>query len=504
MTVCRFCKSEIAPEATRCPYCTSFVGDDQKPVIPGKVVYVLDTGLVTFLKYAGSTLAIFLTVALSFFSLDLKKLAESVSGTHAESQKLDINIKQAQFDLEKQKADLEKQKNSVVESVSAAQLSAKQASESAAGAFSSSKEAAAILDQMSNIRQAAEQSGRQIEEYRIRVLVPLQDRPPSPKTESNPIQLEKVVETKVLQTLKMTLSAQQYAAIELKLKATAATGLRRRIFDAQNKQDIPGTLVRSEGDAPAADQLVNQIYDHLGTVHTFFKEIFGRDLSEDANGGLVATIHYGRLYNNGFWNGNQLTLGDGDGKTFKKGAFTNLQVVATELCHAVIEKTSGLAYEGQSGALNSSFGDVCAVLLEQWTKKQSAEEASWLLLPDMLVGARALRSLKEPGTAYPKTILGGDIQVATMLKFSDEADVHVNSGIANKAFYELAMRLKGYAWEKPGKIWYEAYLTLMSASKFQDLADAMVKVATRLYGARSPERDAVVQSWAAVGITTGT
>ncbi len=78
-------------------------------------MYVLDTGLITFLKYAGSTLAIFLVVALSFFSLDLKKLAESVSGTHSESQKLDINIKQAQFDLEKQKAELEKQKNAVAD-----------------------------------------------------------------------------------------------------------------------------------------------------------------------------------------------------------------------------------------------------------------------------------------------------------------------------------------------------------------------------------------------------
>jgi Zn-dependent metalloprotease len=398
-----------------------------------------------------------------------------------------------------------KQKNSVAESVSAAQLLARRASESAAEAFKSSKEAAAILDQMSKLRETAEQSGRQIEEYRIRVLLPLQDTPPNPKIESNPIQLEKIVEAKVLQTLKMTLSAQQYAAIELKLKATAATGPRRRIFDAQNKHDLPGTLVRSEGDAPAADRLVNQIYDHLGTVHTFFKEVFGRDLSEDADG-LVTTIHYGRQFNNSFWNGNQLTLGDGDGKTFKEDAFTSLQVVANELSHAVIQKTSGLVYAGQSGALNSSFGDVCAALVEQWMKRQSAEEASWLLLPDMHVGASggtALRSLKEPGTAYPKTIFGGDNQVATMLKFSEGADVHVNSGIANKAFYEFAKRLKGYAWEKPGKIWYEAYLTLNSASKFQDLADAMVKVATQLHGARSPERDAVVQSWAVVGITTG-
>lgn len=493
MAVCRFCKEEMAPEATRCPRCTSFLDGEKTPVIPGKVVYVLDNSLVTFLKYAGTILAIFLTVALSFYSLDLKKLGEAVSTTHAESQKLDISIKQAQFDLEKQKAELEKQKKSVIENVASAQ-------EAAASASKSSEDAAAILGSIHHTQEQAEQSGRQIEEYRIRFIVPLQDAQENPRIESNSVRLDKTIEAKVLQILKMTLSASQYAAVESNLKSET-TGLRRRIFDARNETNLPGTLMRSEGEAPIANPLVDQVYDRLGTVHTFFKEVVGRDISDDANG-LTVTIHYDRYYNNGFWDGQQLTLGDGDGKVFKEDSFASLSVLTGELSHAVIQKTSKLTYAGQSGALNSSFSDVSAVLIEQWMSRQPAEKASWLVAPGIFIEkgtAKALRSLKEPDS---DTVAAAP-QVAHMSKFSDAADVHDNSGIPSKAFYEMATRLKGFAWERPAKIWYEAYWTLGASSKFQDLADATVRVATRLYGARSPERTAVVQSWAVVGIVTG-
>jgi Zn-dependent metalloprotease len=498
MAVCPFCKGELSPEATRCPYCTSFLDGDQTPRIPGKVVYVFDRGLVTFVKYAGSILAIFLTVGLSFYFLDLKKLGEDVAKTHTESEKLSVDIAKAQLELDKQRTDLENKRTIIAQSVSAAQSSASDASKSAVAASRSSDDAAATLKQIGNIRDVAERSGHEIEEYRIRFVVPVPDVVQKPTMGENPIQLEKTIETKVLQILKLTLTTKQYADIESKIKATATIGLSRRIFDARNNTSLPGNLVRSEGDAPSTDALANQIYDHLGTVHTFMKEVFARDIAKDANG-LIATIHYGKKYNNAFWNGTQLTIGDADGKSFKEGAFTSLQVVASELCHAVTQKTSQLNYQGQSGGMNTSFSDVCAVLIEQWMKQQTVEEASWLLLPGAFVeGSMALRSVKEPANANVAVK-----QLESVKQFSEQADPHISSGIPDKAFYELAKRLKGHAWEKPAKIWYEAYLTLHEKSTFQDLADAMVNVATRLYGASSAEREAVVQGWAAVGITTG-
>jgi Zn-dependent metalloprotease len=39
--------------------------------------------------------------------------------------------------------------------------------------------------------------------------------------------------------------------------------------------------------------------------------------------------------------------------------------------------------------------------------------------------------------------------------FTDNGGVHINSGIPNHAFYRVATKLGGSAWEKAGRIWYE-------------------------------------------------
>ena len=68
--------------------------------------------------------------------------------------------------------------------------------------------------------------------------------------------------------------------------------------------------------------------------------------------------------------------------------------------------------------------------------------------------------MKAPGTAFDDPVLGKDDQPATMADYvqprSDNGGVHTNSGIPNSAFYLAATYLGGFAWEKPGLIWYAA------------------------------------------------
>ena len=82
-------------------------------------------------------------------------------------------------------------------------------------------------------------------------------------------------------------------------------------------------------------------------------------------------MHYGRDYDNAFWDGTQLVFGDGDGEVFER--FTRpVDVLAHEFAHAVTEHTAGLVYRGQSGALNESVSDVFAVCLKQRLLGQDA------------------------------------------------------------------------------------------------------------------------------------
>jgi len=113
--------------------------------------------------------------------------------------------------------------------------------------------------------------------------------------------------------------------------------------------------------------------------------------------------------------------------------------------------------------------------------------------------------MKTPGTAYDDELIGKDEQPAHMdnyVKTSDDnGGVHINSGIPNKAFYNLAVSIGGNAWKSAGSIWYAALTEKLGASAtFAKFAGMTFEVAGNLFGARSKELKAVKDAWADVGI----
>ena len=293
-------------------------------------------------------------------------------------------------------------------------------------------------------------------------------------------------------------------------KATEPSGPDRTVSDARSTETLPGTVVRHEGDDPTGDQAADEAYDGLGATYAMFAEAFGRASIDGAGLPLLASVHYGRHYDNAFWDGGQMVFGDGDGQVF--GRFTaSLSVIGHELGHGVTQYSANLAYQGQSGALNESVSDVFGALVEQHARQQSAPEASWLigegLFTDQVEG-NALRSMKEPGTAYDDDVLGKDPQPGHMDDYVDTADdfggVHLNSGIPNKAFYLSATALGGNAWERAGVIWYETLTgDLSSTATFDDFATATAKTASERFGVGSPEHEAVLDAWSTVGLPIG-
>ncbi len=193
-----------------------------------------------------------------------------------------------------------------------------------------------------------------------------------------------------------------------------------------------------------------------------FSEVYGRDSYDGAGATVLATVHYEERYDNAFWDGQHLVFGDGDGQVFDR--FTkSVDVLAHELSHAVTERTAGLVYEGQSGALNESLSDVFGACLKQRVLGQDAMAGDWLIGAELFqpgVQARALRDMANPGTAYDDPQLGKDPQPAHMDDFVETTDdnggVHINSGIPNRAFQLAAVAIGGSAAEGAGRIWYAA------------------------------------------------
>ena len=90
-----------------------------------------------------------------------------------------------------------------------------------------------------------------------------------------------------------------------------------------------------------------------------YREYFGCNSVDDAGMTLMSSIHYGVRYDNAFWNGAQMTYGDGDGRVFTD--FTKSDdVIGHELTHGVTQFTAGLGYSDEPGALNESVADVLA------------------------------------------------------------------------------------------------------------------------------------------------
>lgn len=290
--------------------------------------------------------------------------------------------------------------------------------------------------------------------------------------------------------------------------STKAVGPQRSIYDAKNLTDLPGSLIRHEGQTPITDKAGNEAYDGLGWTYNFYQQVYNRNSIDNKGLPLDASIHYDASYDNAFWDGQQMVFGDGDGDTFNRFTIA-LEVIGHELTHGVTGSEANLDYNDQPGALNESISDVFGSLVKQYSLNQSADQADWLIGKDLFtskIQGEALRSLKAPGTAYDDPILGKDPQPASMDNYVDMTDdnggVHVNSGIPNHAFYLAAIAIGGYAWEKTGRIWYRTLCdrALKSSANFSDFAALTVKHAGALYGANSQEQQAVQQAWETVKI----
>lgn len=274
-------------------------------------------------------------------------------------------------------------------------------------------------------------------------------------------------------------------------------------YDAQNRQRTPGTLWKD------ADNLLNAQYDgaavdahyYAGLTYDYYKNVFGRNSYDNKGAALHSTVHYGRSYNNAFWNGQQMVYGDGDGTTFipLSGA---LDVVAHELTHAVTDFSSDLVYQYESGALNEAVSDIFGTLAEFHDNNNPDFEIGEDIYTPAKAGD-ALRSMSDP-TKYGDP----DHYSVRYTGTSDNGGVHTNSGIINKAAYLLSeggthygVTVPGVGSNKMGAIFYRAntvYFT--SSTNFSQARAGLVQSAKDLYGATSTEVNAVNKAFDAIGV----
>ncbi len=246
----------------------------------------------------------------------------------------------------------------------------------------------------------------------------------------------------------------------------------------------------SDAVAVSAHYNAKVCYDYYRTTHN-------RNSLDGQGGTVISIVHAtytGRPMDNAYWNPGLKVMVYGDGATDFKPLAGGLDVSAHEMTHGVIQHTADLAYQFQPGALNESFADIFAIMVDR---------DDFLLGEDVIrpeTGRIALRDFANPSN--PQVLSPQPSHMSQYQNLPIEQDnggVHINSGIPNRAAYLL---ISAIGREKAERIFYRAlahYLT--RTSEFLDCRRAVIRAAQELYG--QTEANAVAQAYDAVGILDG-
>lgn len=262
---------------------------------------------------------------------------------------------------------------------------------------------------------------------------------------------------------------------------------RQKTYDAQNKSTLPGILALDNDDhwntagstSPGQPALVDAHFfanvtdDYYQTIHNF-------NWISKYPQGMVSSAHLKRNYNNAYWNGSQVSYGDGDGTSFINFS-GDLDVVAHELTHGVTEATSNLIYQNESGALNESFSDMMGTSTEFYFGS-----GNWTIGEDITPGRNGIRNMANPSEDGDP-----DNYANRYTGTADNGGVHTNSGISNYWYYLLATDIGLSAAEQ---IAFNGFTSLNATADFCDARAATIAVTTT-YDTH------VAAAWEQVGVT---
>ncbi len=267
----------------------------------------------------------------------------------------------------------------------------------------------------------------------------------------------------------------------------------RTVYSAGNSETLPGTLVRIEGGAATGNADNDNAYTFAGVTYDYFLNQHGRDSFDGAGAGIISTTHYCKPpdcpdYPNAFWNGAQMVYGNGYASAD--------DVVGHELAHAVTERTAGLFYYQQSGALNESFSDIFGETIDLVSSAGAGNDSAgvrWQMGEDLLIGA--IRNMSSPNLfGDPARMTDSNYFVCSTMGWTDStADhggVHSNSGVPNHAYALMVdggiyngKTVSAIGLTKAAKIEYRALVSyLFSGSGFLDDYDAINQSCRDLIG----------------------
>ena len=247
---------------------------------------------------------------------------------------------------------------------------------------------------------------------------------------------------------------------------------------------------------PIGDAPINDAHGFAEETLNTLSEWFGHNSIDDAGFKILSRVHYSTNYENAFWDGTQMTYGDGASTFYPLSG--DVDVVGHEIDHGFTTFHSNLIYSGMSGGNNESFSDIAGTIVEFHREGNGAD---FDVGRDIFRANSALRFMCDPPAD------GASIDNAD--DFTPGLDVHFSSGVMNKAFCRTARRLAsgsptGAATQasvrRAGEAWFEANASFWNqSSDFTSACEGTLQAASSL-GFSATEIAAINSSWQDVGV----
>jgi zinc metalloprotease ZmpA len=264
------------------------------------------------------------------------------------------------------------------------------------------------------------------------------------------------------------------------------------------------------GSGTTSDRATAAVDAYYGAALTwdYYRASFGRSGIFDDGRGVPSRVHYDSNYVNAFWDGRQMTYGDGANDA---APLVALDVAGHEMSHGVTEATAGLVYSGDAGGLNEATSDIFGSMVE-FSAASSADPGDYLIGEkiDIFGTGAPLRYMDEPSK-------DGRGSFDCWSSAVPGSDPHYSSGVGNHFFFLLAegsgagtfgnsptcdgSTVTGIGRDKAAAIWYRALTAYMTSTETYAKARVdTIAAADELYGAGSTESAAVAAAWTAVAI----
>lgn len=251
---------------------------------------------------------------------------------------------------------------------------------------------------------------------------------------------------------------------------------------------------------------------HWGAEMTYdyYKNIHSRNSIDNAGYALPSYVHYSTNYANAYWDGTEMTYGDGD-VTQGFLIMTALDVCGHEITHGLTSFTSMLNGGGtdEASALNEGNSDIFGTTIENYARPSQWD---WLIGADItcnssgvqnFVGLRDMSNPKNLG--QPNCYMGTN--------WDPNGECHNNNGPFIYWYYLLCQG--GSGTNDIGNAWNVTGITMAQAkfiafrqntvyftanTSYANARSFSIQAATDLYGICSQELTSTINAWYAVGV----